>query len=261
MLSKKMGFYLFLILSFLPGNFSLYSHADESKKLTTLAHQDFVDYKKSSFANPAYDPFVEEGFLALDRQDTTSSIEFLKKAVSEGCQSPLVYFKLALGYEAQGSYYSSLQYYELAGEQFKKSGAPHRYKTEFDQNYGRALYLSGEVDKAIPILEMSAKKTNSYWVIKLLGQIAFSKGDHDLGKTYYERALALNDPSMTAEEEINILLQLARACLKEGKTAQARKNYEKILQIAPSHEEAKSYLSGTKKIESQEKLFEIFDKH
>lgn len=227
----------------------------------SYASQDFKDYQKSSFANPAYDPFVEEGFKALDRQDLDSTIEFLKKAVGLGCQSPVVFFKLALAFEGEGAYYSAIQYYELARDQFQKSKQPHRYRDSFDENYGRALYLMGQTDKAMPYLEKAAQKTKMFWLLKLLGQIALANGDSSKGVAYYEEALALNDPSASGEDILNMYLELARAYLNQNNNAIARKYYEKIISIDPNNSEARNYLKEVQKRETEQRVFEILDQH
>ncbi len=227
----------------------------------SYASQDFKDYQKSSSSNPSYDPFVEEGFKALDRQDLNSTIEFLKKAVGLGCQSPLVFFKLALAFEGEGAYYSAIQYYELARDQFQKTKEKHRYRDSFDENYGRALYLIGQVDKAMPYLEKAAQKTKTFWLFKLLGQIALANGDSSKGIYYYEEAIALNDPSAAGEDILNMYLELARAYLNRNDNPTARRYYEKILEIDPHHTEARNYLKEVKKREAEERVFEILEQH
>lgn len=235
--------------------------AQAGSPLASYAAEDYKDYKKSPFVSPEWDSFVQEGFQALDRQDAENTIEFLRKAVGLGCQSPLVYFKLGLSYEALGSYYSAVQYYELAKGQFVKSNIDHRYNRTFDENYGRALYLMGQKEKALPILEKGAKSSESFWVLKLLGDVAFSKEDLPTAVAYYERALKSNDPDLTSESRLDLALTLARTYAKQNLTDGAKRYYEKVLELDPANREARDYLGRFKQDNTYDKIFEILEKH
>ena len=222
---------------------------------------DYADYKKSPYTHPSWDTFVEEGFKAFANGDMVSAVEFLKKTMSLGCQSPLVYFKLALIYESQHSYYSSLQYYELARDEFLKNPTKHRYKEQFEENYGRALYMSGDEEKALPILERAGRKSQNFWILRLLGQRAMNAGDLLKATGYYEQASQLNDPALTSQELVNMYTELARGYQAQNENSATQRYYEKILSIDPSNREAKDYMDRIKKRENEEKAFDIFNKH
>ncbi|MBI2339749.1 MAG: tetratricopeptide repeat protein [Deltaproteobacteria bacterium] len=243
--------------------FLLSSAAVAQTPTAAYAAQDYAAYQKSPFANRMWDSYVQEGFAALDRQDAAGAIEFLRKAVGEGCESPLVYFKLALGYEALGSYYSAIQYYEQAKVQFAKANKDHRYNREFDANYGRALYMMGQTEKALPVLEKAAKTSDSFWLLKLLGDVALSKDDYLTATAYFERALRSNDPDLTGEAQLDMALTLARIYAKQNQTDGAKRYYQKVLEIDPNNQEAKKYLSSFKGQDSgtYDKIFEILEKH
>lgn len=223
--------------------------------------RDWAEYKKSSHTHPSWDPFVEEGFRAYDRSDIRSALEFLKKTLSLGCQSPLVYFKLALIYESHKTYYSSLQHYEMARDEFNKTKSQHPYSQEFDEHYGRALYMSGDIEKAMPYLERSAKRTQSYWILRLLGQTAMKSGDLIKATSLYEQAASLTDPSNTPDDRINMYTELARGYQNQGEMASVELYYQKIIQINPDHPEAGKYFDQINKNKSQQKAFEIFERH
>lgn len=231
----------------------------DTPELSTYAREDFEAYKKSPFANPQWDPFVKEGFEAMDRQDIQSSVEFLRKAINVGCQSPLVYFKMALGYESFGSYYSAIQYYELAQKQFKQANQNHRYAQTFDENYGRALYLMGKQPEAVSILEKASRKNDTPWVLKLLGDIYMEQEDLLSATAYYERLLRHKDSGLTDQERIAINLLLARLYLKQGEKEAAQRYYEQILAIDPAHQEAHDFVNK-KSLNIKSHLDDTFNK-
>ncbi len=249
-----------LVLCLLAGMASS-TFAQTSTTTTTYAAIDYNDYLKSPFTNPQWDPFVQEGFEAMDKNDLVTTIEFLRKSITLGCQSPLVLFKLALCYEAQGSYYSSVQYYELSKEQFQKSNSQHRYRKMFNSNYGRALYMMGETDKAFPILEQAAKEDKSYWICKLLGQISLTKGDLDKAVNYYGQAYTMNDPANTATEQLGMLLELARAYKSQNDLASTQKYYETALKLDPTNKEANDFIRSQQKNNSLEKAMQVLEKN
>ena len=219
---------------------------------------DYTAYSQSPFSNPAFDPLVKEGFEAMDREDTATAIEFLRKGVTAGASSPLVFFKLALAYETQGSYYSAVQYYDLAREGFKKANQDHPYFRQFPENYGRALYMLGQTDKALPVLEEAASNTlGSPWVCRLLGQIFLSKKQAGKAADYFAR-FAAKEPNITKKELIDIDLGLARAFRGAGDEENTAKYYGKVAALDPSNQEAGQYLRNKNSSRSMDKLFEIF---
>lgn len=231
--------------------------AQGNPPVASIALQDYEAYKKSPFAGSLWDPIVQEGFLTFDKEDTQTAIEFLRKAVNSGCQSPLVYFKLALSYEMQGSYYSAIQYYELARESFKKANQDHRYFKDFNTNYGRALYMMGQTEKALPLLEAAAANVEEVWILKLLAENFLSKGDVTKGGLYAERLLRLPAAEMT--DKINLCLSLARLYQKGGDEAQTVKYYELVAALDPLNGEAKTFLQQRKSQKSLEKVYEMME--
>lgn len=232
-------------------------HAQGNPPVNSIALQDYEAYKKTPFAGSLWDPIVQEGFLTFDKEDTQTAIEFLRKAVNSGCQSPIVYFKLALSYEMQGSYYSAIQYYELARESFKKANQDHRYFRDFNMNYGRALYMMGQTEKALPLLEAAAVNVEEVWILKLLAENFLSKGDVTKGGLYAERLLRL--PVALITDKINLCLSLARMNLKSGDEAQTVKYYEMVVVLDPANGEAKTFLQQRKSQKSLEKVYEMME--
>lgn len=236
-------------------------NAKAEEALTTYAAIDYGDYLDSPFTNPQWDPFVQEGFEAFDHNDIVTTIEFLRRSITLGCQSPIVLFKLALSYESQGSYYSSIQYYDLAKEQFRKSNSHHRYWKMFNENYGRALYMMGQTDRAIPFLEQAVGQNPSYWIFKLLGQITLARGDVGKAASYYGQASQMDDPANTINEQLDMGLQLARTYKSRNDLETTQKYYEWVLKVDPNNREASDFLRSQKKNDSLEKALQVFENH
>lgn len=230
---------------------SLPSHAGE-------AGPDYEAYVASPRSNPKWDPLVKEGFERLTQRDFTSSLEFLKKAINLGCESPIVFFKLGLAYEATGSYYPAVQHYELAKKQFQTTNQNHEYNGLTDESIGRALYLMGDKKKAIIILKSIAQKTNRAWILKLLGTEALEIGDHLNATSYFERLFKFEDQALSPPERLNIYTQLARIYRNKKESAGAIRYYNEAIKIDPQNVEANAYLIEQKRAEEQKKLGEDF---
>lgn len=243
--------FTFIIIS----NYNSLGIAQDLKTFSTYSAEDFLAYKKSPFAGAKWDPLVEEGFNAMDRQDMQTTMEFLRKAVASGCRSPLVFFKLALSYEMQGSFYSAIQYYELANEGFKKANQDHRYFKQFNENYGRALYMMGQTDKAIPVLEAASARSENPWVLKILGQVYLSRGDISKAVSYWERFL--KQPDVKNNEKIEVNLILARTFASQHEDTAATRYYEQVASLDPANEEAKNYLKERQTRNSFDKVLEM----
>lgn len=252
--NKKLLIILIIIL------ISHNAEAQELEQFESYAGSDFTAYQSSQFSNPNWNDFVKEGFEAADKQDTQTCIEFLRKSINMGCGSPIVLFKLALCYEAQGSYYSAIQYYELAGSQFKQANQNHRYALEFEEHYGRALYLMGQISKAIPILEAASQKSTTPWVLKILADYYLNQGDYEKATSYYERLFSLENHGVGAQEQLNTYILLARAYKGMGNEEMTQRYYEFALQMDPKNQEASQHLREKTKNQQFEKVFEVLEK-
>lgn len=235
------------------------AHAQAPQNASIYSEQDMEAYLKSPFNNAKWDPFVKEGFEALDRQDVQTAIEFLRKATTLGCQSPLVFFKMALAYEASGSYYTAVQYYELAREKMALTHPEHRYQKTFDENYGRALYLLGRRDEAVALLEKA--DSSSYWILKLLGNAATERGEPAKAAAYYERVANLPGVNLSPAEQTELFITIARLYRKQDNKESAKGAYRKALATDPANAEAKAYLKEASPGNSIEKMMEILGNH
>ncbi len=208
-------------------------------KTTESQSGDYAIYKKSSFIGSPWDAQVKEGFEAFDRENAEETINSLKNAVNLGCQSPLVYFKLAVAYESLKVNYSAIQYYELAAEKFKSAHQDHRYAQEFDVNYARALYSMGKKDDAIKIL--SKASSVPAWGLKLIAEYHLQEGRIEEALPYFEKLLDLSKNGMTEDETENLLTQVARVHAHMGNKDTAKKYYERVLAMNASNNEARNY--------------------
>lgn len=234
------------------------------EKQKEIQPSDYIDYKKSIFANAAWDSFVLDGFKKMDADDQAQALESFKKSISLGCQSPLVLFSMALIYEANGSYYSAMQFYDSSLENFKKANQDHRYYKTFKENYARALYMMGQKDKAIPLLIEASKTSNEPWVFKLLGSMAMDQQDFEVACSYFERYLGLSGNEISATERVELYTQMARISHNSGKDDKATDYYNRIVSIDPTNQEAQGFLAKRKKSNNGnqfEKAFEIFNNH
>ena len=224
------------------------------------ADEDFAAYSASPFANPKWDPFVKEGFVAFDKEDLPTTIEFLRKVVQLGCTSPLVYFKLALSYEAQGSYYSAIQYYELAKAAFEKGNRDHRYFEQFDENYGRAFFMLGQKDKALAQFEKVVRKRDVGWILKLLLEHHLAKEDYLKALPYFERLMNLPDSPLTVADKVNFNLTYARYYFNLKEVESGERYYRKVLELDPQNAEAANYFKAKEGNERNKKLLESIEK-
>ncbi|MBX7148984.1 hypothetical protein K1X76_07845 [bacterium] len=229
------------------------------EQFTTVAGQDYKLHTSSPFTNPKWDPFVKEGFDAFDRQDVQTGLEFLRKSVLLGCTSPLVLMKMGIGFESQGNYPVALQYYQMAFDNFAKWGKETSYYADFPEYYGRALYLSGNVVKAMPFLEEAAKTKPTSPILKLLIQNNLSSEDTVKAENFLEKLEKIQPTDYTAEEFVNFHLQLARLYKKADNKDMATKHYEKILTFDGDNKEARTYINESKRKSMMDEVFKIMD--
>lgn len=113
---------------------------------------------------------------------------------------------------------------------------PMQAETADDLKTARELFASGQAGRAFEIA-MSAARSNpgntAAW--QLAGECAFETGQWQAAETAYIR-LAQLQPSARN------WYRLGSAQLKQGKTSEARKNFQKSLEIDPQFGPAKNAL-------------------
>ncbi len=223
------------------------------------APTDYQAYKATAFANPKWDDAVKAGLEALEANQIDKALQNLNQAFTDGCRSPIVLFDLALIHEYQRSYYSAFQYYDLAREKFKQANTNHRYALTFDENYGRALYDAGRQSEAIPLLQKAAKKTQSFWLLKLVGMIAYDQGDTLNATSYFERAVRIESPEVTPPELVFIYTLLGRIFLNKGERDGSLRYYQKVLEFDAQNREAKFVVSRLQKSYEDDKMKSLLE--
>jgi tetratricopeptide (TPR) repeat protein len=221
-----------------------------SRAQTKLAIDDYASYLKSRYAKEKWNPLVKKGFETFHSLDYEAAQNVLFKAFNMGCESPIVLFQLALINEYKGSYYSSLEFYQMAKKGFTKSNKGHRYSKSFNENYGRALYFSGNKQTALPLLKKAGRKSKSYWLLKLLGLLAYEAGDSLNAVSYLERAVRVRSQDVTKNELVYVYSLLGKLFLHKGEPSGAYRYYKKVLELDPRNAEAKRYI---KQVERQNK--------
>jgi len=240
------------------------ARADKVYAVTTLtnalANVDYSAYKRSRYAKESWNQTVKTGFEAFHSENYDVAQTSLYKAFNAGCESPILLFMLALLAERNQAYYSSLEYYKMAQQGFKKANKSHRYANTFEENYGRALLNSGKQSEAIAILKKASKKTKSFWLLKLLGMLAYEGGDTLNAVSYFERAVRVRSPDVTKGELVYIYTLLGKLFLSRGEQDGAHRYYQKALELDPNNAEAKQFMVQIERAYQQDKAYQLMDK-
>lgn len=143
-----------------------------------------------------------------------------KHAIDVNENNYIAHNNLGSALASQGKHTEALYHYDKAIQLLPN------YKNA-QINYAKALYKTGQIDKAIEYL--SSKLSNIYpedkKVITILGNVMLEKGDTDSAIHYFNNALKI-DP-----EDIDALIGAGSAFNKLGKTDKAIENFSKVLMI------------------------------
>ncbi len=223
-------------------------------------YDDFGFYKKQGKASKAWNDFVKQGFDSYDSQDCEKSVTFLKEAVKNGCQDPIVFFKLAACSEVMGSYYSAAQYYKQAEDGLKLLRSPHRYQTDFYEAYGRTLYLNQRLDEAIPYLTKATETgTPSFFLYYLLGELLNSKGQAPAAIEYFNKALAQPLTQATPGQLTRIYKTIGKSYLDAKNYSKATEYLTKAADQSPNDQEIQQLKYRASEAKRQEDLFKSMD--
>jgi tetratricopeptide (TPR) repeat protein len=223
------------------------------------AAEDYQAYAKTRYASSSWNRFVKEGIEGFHAGNYDIAHNTLYKAFNKGCESPIVIFMLALLSEYKKSYYSAIDYYKMAAKGFKKANKNHRYRKTYNENYGRALYYSGKKQEALPILRKAAKKSKSYWLLKLLGMLAYEQGDTLNALSYLERAVRVRSTDVTKEELIYVYTLLGNLFLHKGEQDGAHRYYQKVIELDPNNPKAKKFMGIIEKTYRNKQMMELME--
>lgn len=245
---------VFLCLTLMPSTILATTTYDNA-----LANSDYAAYQSSRYAGESWNQLVKTGIEAFHSDNYDVAQNALYKAFNLGCESPIVLFMLALIAEYNKANYSALEYYHMAEQGFKKDNQDHRFAQQFEENYGRALLSSGRREEALALLRSAGAKSQSFWLLKLLGMIAYEEGDTLNAVSYFERAARIQSPEVTKGELASIYTLLGRLFLYKGEKDGAYRYYQKALELDPTNHEAKDYLIKIERSYQQNKALEVLD--
>lgn len=249
---KRLAIPILLLICVCSFSFSAQANA-------SLAESDIKAYQSTRHANAKWNNYVVEGIRSFHNGQFDIAQYNLYKAFNLGCQSPIVLFQLALLNEYQRSYYSSLKFYRQAKAQFQKSNTGHRYHKEYNENYGRALYDSGKEKEAMPLLKKAAKRSKSFWLLKLVGMIAYDQGDTLNATSYFERAVRIQSSDVTPDQLVFIYTLLGRIFINKGQKDGAYRYYQKVLEFDPGNAEANYVVQGIQKSYQRDRNKELIE--
>jgi len=208
---------------------------------TAYADDDYKFYKKHGHSNKSWNEMVKQGFAAYEKGDCNQTIARLKEAIRVQCQDGLVYFKLAVCTEAQGSPYTAMQYYQLAQEKLEKLPSVHPYQKDIFENYGRALYKAKRYKEALPYLTRAAAVgAPSFGLYYMVGNLYAKQNDPNGALDYYKKALTQDHSGVPPKLLSGVFFEVAKTYFqnKDYKTTVGLLN--KAIQLDPENQEAKS---------------------
>lgn len=224
---------------------------------TPSSDPDYDIYLKSKFANPRWDSLVREGFDNFAQGQGLQTIDFLQKAIGQGCVSPLLYFKLAATYEFLGNVYTALQYYALVEKDFDSLPPNHEYRSIFNESYARALLTNNQPQEALPYLEKAAPTTTEYWVLARLGDYYISQNNLNAALPHLLRAVEVPSVrTIDAVEIAHVYLTIAKIYNSQQNKDETYRYLDYAVQTDPNNQEAaglKQQLIQQKQQEAQMK--------
>jgi tetratricopeptide (TPR) repeat protein len=221
---------------------------------------DYSFYKKHGHSKKQWDSFVKSGFEAYDQQDCTQALSFLKQAIGAQCQDPLVYYKVAVCSEAEGSLYTAIQYYQLSEEQLQKLPAPHSYQKDIYENYGRALFQAKKFQEAFPYLTRAAAiGTPSFGLFYMVAKLYQSRNDPRAALEYFDRALTQDTRGAPPLVLASVYKEVAKAKLQAKENQKAAQLIDKSLKLQPQDPEAMQIRSQIITQLQQENLVKIIE--
>jgi tetratricopeptide (TPR) repeat protein len=176
--------------------------------------------------SPIQESFLKRGDELYQQEKYTEALNEYKKILTE---NPELY----LAYERIGRCYSKLDDLDNAIKAFKSMLAKKPQSRETLINLSVVYFQKGEVEAGIKYLnqldEKSLKDPDLFYKI---GILLFKKRKIDIAIDYFNQCIIL-DPNY-----VDGYYQLALAYLNQANMQEAKKNLEKVIELAPDSEKA-----------------------
>ncbi|MFO1463737.1 MAG: tetratricopeptide repeat protein [bacterium] len=228
------------------------------RALAQAPSEDFEFYKKYGHHSKQWDDYVKQGFDAYDQQNCDQALTALKQAVAAQCQDALVYYKLAVCSEVQGTPYTALQYYQLAEEKLGKLEVLHRYQKDIFESYGRALFQAKRFDEAFPYLvRAAAVGTPSFGLYYMVGFLYAKKNDTKAAAEFFDKALSQDTSKAPPSILALVYREVAKTYLRDKNYDKANELLGKVLAINPNDQEAIQLRNQASNALSQQSILQM----
>lgn len=176
--------------------------------------------------SPIQESFLKRGDELYQQEKYTEALNEYKRVLTE---NPELY----LAYERSGRCYSKLDDLDNAIKAFKSMLAKEPQSRETLINLSVVYFQKGEVEAGIKYLnqldEKSLKDPDLFYKI---GILLFKKRKIDIAIDYFNQCIIL-DPNY-----VDGYYQLALVYLNQANMQEAKKNLEKVIELAPDSEKA-----------------------
>jgi tetratricopeptide (TPR) repeat protein len=204
-----------------------------------LHASDYSLYLKGGHTSEEWNPSIKEGFSAYDAGDIKKASFALQRALNQGCQDALVYFKLGIFYETINNAQRAIEYYKKA-LQFASQYPNHKAMKGIHAQLGRIYFVSGKMSHAQPSLEIAVKQNQKDFQSHfLLGQLFRLKGDPMRAMVLFDYALEIGVPN-NLKESVYSEVGKVSASLKQFE--KSRSFWTKVLEINPKNKEALRFI-------------------
>ncbi len=206
---------------------SIYSKRDEEKKLIKILMESIDSAKKP-------DPGLLLGQKFLDNKEYSSALTTYEAILKKFPNSQHAQYGIGVAYHAGGNYPEALTAYERSLEMFRPNKPPQSLLV----NMARVQKKLGKPKEAIDTLYQAKKLDKTTLEILLLLTELFLEIDRP------DRARrVLEDATNLERENPLILFYLGMTLLKTGNAEEAKKIFNKSLEIDPNFQESKLQLA------------------
>ena len=188
---------------------------------------DWNTYQKFGNHSAKWDSLVEAGFDTFEGGNTETAVNFLKRALSLGCQDGLVFYKLALIVESSGNLKGALEMLEKGSPLLQKNYSKLPATAELPEHLGSIYYQLGRYDEALVKFQEAIKvQGENFLRLYLVGQIYRMEQKSTEAISAFEKSLQYEAPKSPAPN-FKQLAQIELIHLYSD-----AKNFDKVLEIA-----------------------------